>query len=254
MNQQKIGKFIYENRKKKELTQNELSKKLKVSNHTISNWENGKSMPSYDLLIPLTKELDITISELINGEYDTNKEEPNKVVEKTINFLKQIDKDKKKKYRRIGIILITLGFIIKILSMMFIHHFWDYDNYYIILSYIITIIGISYLFHEEKVKNILSKTIVGSIITLLLFTSIDIAEIKIFDVPPRYFNTRDGYTNYIGEYYALVYYTTPLYDVYGCVYEYKINPDAYPKTNYKIVPKTKNHNMKELAEKYCKKK
>ena len=55
MNQQKIGKFIYENRKKKELTQNELSKKLKVSNHTISNWENGKSMPSYDLLIPLTK-------------------------------------------------------------------------------------------------------------------------------------------------------------------------------------------------------
>jgi len=254
MNQEKIGKFIYENRKNKNLTQNELAKKLKISNHTISNWENGKTMPSYELLIPLTKELDITLSELINGEYESNVEEPNKVVEKTLNFLKQIDKDKKKKYRNIGIILITLGFLIKILSMIFIHHFWDYDNYYIILSYIVTIIGISYLFHEEKVKNILLKTMVGSIITLLLFTSIDIAEIKIFDVPPRYFTTNSGTSNFIGEYYSMHYYTTPLYDVYGCVYEYKINPDAYPKTNYKIVPKTKNKNMKELAEKYCKKK
>ena len=79
MNQEKIGKFILENRKKKNLTQNDLAKRLKVSNYTISNWENGKSMPSYELLIPLTKELDISISELINGEYESEKEEPNKV-------------------------------------------------------------------------------------------------------------------------------------------------------------------------------
>ena len=254
MNQEKIGKFISESRKKQNLTQNELAKKLKISNHTISKWENGKTMPSYELLIPLTKELDITISELINGEHDNNNEEPNKVVEKTINFLKQIDKNKKKKYQNIGTLLILIGFIIKILSMILIHHFWDYDNYYIILSYIVTIIGISYLFHEEKVKKILLKTITGALITLLLFTSIDIAEIKIFDVPPRYFTTNSGTSNFIGEFYALHYYKTPLYDVYGCVYEYKINPDAYPKINYKIVPKTKNNNMVELGEKYCKKK
>ena len=254
MNQEKIGKFISENRKKKNLTQNELAKKLKVSNHTISNWENGKSMPSYELLLPLTKELDISLSELISGEYGSHNEEPNKMVEKVINFLKQIDKDKKKKYRNIGIVIITLGITIKILSMIFIEHFWNYNDYYVLLAYIITVIGISYIYHEERVKKIILKTIVGGILTLLLFTAIDIAEIKIFNVPPRYFTTNSRTSNFIGEYYSLIYCTTPLYDVYGCVYEYKINADGYPRLDYKIVPKTKITDWKLLAEKYCKKK
>ena len=120
MDQKKIGEFILENRKKKKLTQSELAKKLKVSNYTISNWENGKSMPSYELLIPLTKELDISIPELINGEFESKLEEPNKVVEKTIKFLKHIDEDKKKKNRIIGTTIIVIGFLIKILSMILI--------------------------------------------------------------------------------------------------------------------------------------
>ena len=246
MNQEKIGKFINKNRKKKNLTQTELAKKLKVSNHTISNWENGKSMPNYELLIPLTKELDIKISELINGEYDLNNEEPNKVIEKTINFLKQIDNNKKKKYRNIGIILIILGILIKIISMIFIEHFQDYDDYYVLLSYIITVIGISYIFHEEKVKNIIIKTLSGSVIAFLLFIAIDIVEIKIFKVPPRYFeNSR--------YHYSLIYYRTPFYDVYGCDYSYGLNRELYPDIDYFIVPKTKIQDDKILEEKYCKK-
>ena len=246
MNQEKIGKFINENRKKKNLTQTELAKKLKVSNHAISNWETGKSMPNYELLTPLTKELDIKISELINGEYDLNNEEPNKVIEKTINFLKQIDNNKKKKYRNIGIILIVLGILIKIISMIFIEHFHDYDDYYVLLSYIITVIGISYIFHEEKVKKIIIKTLSGAIITFLLFITIDIAEIKIFKVPPRYFeNSR--------YHYSLIYYRTPFYDVYGCDYSYGLNRELYPDIDYFIVPKTKIQDDKILEKKYCKK-
>ena len=45
MNQDKIGKFIAENRKKKKLTQSELAEKLGVTDRSISNWENGKNMP-----------------------------------------------------------------------------------------------------------------------------------------------------------------------------------------------------------------
>lgn len=246
MNQEKIGKFIFENRKKKNLTQNELAKELKVSNYTISNWENGKSMPNYELLIPLAKELDITLSELINGEYDSNDEKPNKTVEKIINFLKQIDNDKKKKYRNIGIVLITVGILIKILSMFFIEHYQDYDDYYMLLSYIIEVIGVSYLFHEEKIKKFLLKTLVGSLLAFLIFLSIDIAEIKIFKVPPRYFNTNEYH-------YTLIYFRTPFYDVYACDYSNKINRDLYPDTDYIIVPKTNIHDHKLLEEKYCKK-
>lgn len=246
MNQEKIGKFLFENRKKKNLTQSELAKKLKVSNYTISNWENGKSMPSYELLIPLTKELDITLSELINGEHNLKDEEPNKIVEKIINFLKRIDNNKKKKYRNIGIVLIIVGILIKVLSMIFIEFYQDYDDYYMLLSYIIEVIGISYLFYEEKIINFLLKTLSGSILAFLLFLSIDIAEIKIFKVPPRYFENSQFH-------YSLIYYRTPFYDVYGCDYSNKINRDLYPDIDYFIVPKTKIQDDKILEEKYCKK-
>lgn len=37
MNQEKIGKFILENRKRKKLTQAELAEKLGVTDRTISN-------------------------------------------------------------------------------------------------------------------------------------------------------------------------------------------------------------------------
>lgn len=248
MNQEKIGKFLLENRKKQNLTQNELAKKLKVSNHTISNWENGKSMPNYDLLIPLTKELNVSISEIITGEYDSNNEEPNKVVERVIYLLKQIDKDKKKKYMNIGIVLIIIGFLLKIISMIFIEFWQPYDNYYVVLSYIITIVGTSYLFHQDKVKNMLIKTFCGAIISLMLFLSIDIAETVIFDVPPRYFNVDEMY-------YELRYYRTPFYDIYTCDYESRkqLYPTLYPDTEYKVVFKTKNYDMENLQKKYCKK-
>ncbi len=68
MNQQKIGKFIKERRKSKNLTQSQLSEKLGVSNRTVSKWKNGNSMPDYSLFMDLCKELDITANELLEGE------------------------------------------------------------------------------------------------------------------------------------------------------------------------------------------
>lgn len=249
MDQKKIGEFIFKNRKKQNLTQNELAKKLNVSNHTISNWENGKSMPSYELLIPLTKELNVSISELINGEFESKKEEPNKVIEKTINFLRQIDKDKKKKYRNIGILLIIIGLLIKILSMILIEPYWEYNTYYAILSYIISLIGISYIYQKEKVKTLIFKTTIGGIIFILLFISIDICEIKINNTVPRY--TTGG-----GRYYTLEYHQTLFYDVYRC---YKHDFSYETKNNYTIIfkkNKIRDNNfsldMKQLEEKYCK--
>ncbi|MEG0365433.1 MAG: helix-turn-helix transcriptional regulator, partial [Coprobacillus sp.] len=47
MNQQKIGKFIAESRKNKNMTQEELAQHLNVSNKSVSRWETGKNMPDY---------------------------------------------------------------------------------------------------------------------------------------------------------------------------------------------------------------
>ena len=43
MNQDKIGKFIAEQRSKKKMTQQELANKLGVTNKAVSKWENGVS-------------------------------------------------------------------------------------------------------------------------------------------------------------------------------------------------------------------
>ena len=68
MNQEKIGNFIRELRNKKKMTQQELADKIGVTDRAISKWENGKGTPDITLLIPLAKELNITVLELLNGE------------------------------------------------------------------------------------------------------------------------------------------------------------------------------------------
>ena len=50
MNQEKIGKFIAECRKEKNLTQLQLAEKLNISNRAVSKWETGKSCPDVSIM------------------------------------------------------------------------------------------------------------------------------------------------------------------------------------------------------------
>lgn len=52
-------------REKKNLSQEALSKKLKISRQSISKWEQGISYPSILYLIPITKILECTLDELL---------------------------------------------------------------------------------------------------------------------------------------------------------------------------------------------
>ena len=74
MNQEKIGKFIAECRKKQNMTQDELAYQLGVSSKTISRWETGRTLPDYSLLELLSNKLNISVLELLNGQknYDSN--------------------------------------------------------------------------------------------------------------------------------------------------------------------------------------
>lgn len=68
MNQSATGKFIARKRKEKAMTQEQLAELLGVSNKTVSKWETGKCMPDYSIIKPLCNELNITVSELMDGE------------------------------------------------------------------------------------------------------------------------------------------------------------------------------------------
>ena len=87
MNQEKIGKFIAENRKKRNLTQADIAEQLGVSNRSISNWENGKNMPDLSLLKPLCEILNITINELLSGEKLNQTEYQAKFEENIVNTI-----------------------------------------------------------------------------------------------------------------------------------------------------------------------
>lgn len=50
MDQTKVGAFLKDLRKEKELTQEQLAEELGVSGRTISRWETGKNMPDISLL------------------------------------------------------------------------------------------------------------------------------------------------------------------------------------------------------------
>lgn len=68
MDLDKIGKFIKNERKAKNLTQSELAEKLFVSEKTISKWECGNGFPDTSLMLPLCEILEISANELLSGK------------------------------------------------------------------------------------------------------------------------------------------------------------------------------------------
>ncbi len=72
-----LSKNIYELRKERGLTQEELAEAVKVSRQTISNWELGETQPNPDQLLLLAKAFDISVSELLGEEKIVRKIERN---------------------------------------------------------------------------------------------------------------------------------------------------------------------------------
>lgn len=113
MDQIAIGKFIFKKRKERNLTQEQLAERLGVSNKTISKWETGKCMPDYAIMEPLCQELNITATELLDGEeksiypYDH---------QRILQMMKEARDLKNKKFMLIGIVISLSGITFLIFS------------------------------------------------------------------------------------------------------------------------------------------
>ena len=68
MDQAKIGSFLKELRKEKNLTQEQLAEEFNVASRTVSRWENGNNMPDLSILVELADFYDVDICEIIDGE------------------------------------------------------------------------------------------------------------------------------------------------------------------------------------------
>ena len=126
MNQEKTGKFIAELRKEKGMTQEQLAEKMGVTDKSISRWENGKTMPDLSMITILAEELNVEVSELLNGRKMT-KEELEKLRDTINNVIEYSNKEKKNKttklnnYFRAGLVCILIVIL---------------DNQFNLLSYI----------------------------------------------------------------------------------------------------------------------
>lgn len=69
LNLKKIGKKITDLRKDNNMKQNELADTLYVTHQAVSKWENGRSIPSIEMLYDLTKLFNVSIDYILD---DTN--------------------------------------------------------------------------------------------------------------------------------------------------------------------------------------
>ena len=73
MNPEKVGKFIKEIRKSNNLTQQQLADKYGVTYQAVSKWENGINLPEVTLLRQMSKDFNISIEDLLDGELTERK-------------------------------------------------------------------------------------------------------------------------------------------------------------------------------------
>lgn len=72
MDQERIGGLLKSLRKEKNITQEELAERLGVSNRSVSRWENGVTMPDFDILLELADYYDVEIREILEGKREEN--------------------------------------------------------------------------------------------------------------------------------------------------------------------------------------
>ena len=95
MDQKKIGAFLKELRREKNITQEQLAEAMSVSNRTVSRWETGSNMPDLDIVIELADYYNVDIKELLNGERKS--EEMNKDVKEAVLKVADYSNDEKMK-------------------------------------------------------------------------------------------------------------------------------------------------------------
>ncbi len=73
MDSKKVGSFIKEIRKNNNLTQKELADKYGVTYQAVSKWENGLNLPDITLLRQMSKDFNISMEDILDGETTTKK-------------------------------------------------------------------------------------------------------------------------------------------------------------------------------------
>ena len=109
MDQIKIGSFIRELRKEKDLTQEDLAEHFNVARRTVSRWETGANMPDLSILVEMTDYFDVDLRELFDGERKSEK--MNKELEDTVIKTAEYSNAEKSKMAKVTLVYLVVGII-----------------------------------------------------------------------------------------------------------------------------------------------
>lgn len=225
MDTKKIGAFIAMNRKKKGYTQEQLAEKLGVTNKTISRWENRHYMPDLSLLEPLSKELDITLNELLAGEEIVKEEAMEYSEQNLIQTIDYTDKKIKDEHKKISLFIIGLGIFTSLYAFTVFPSESSWGSIYSMIGLFLFVVGI---FRELKFTSLLKKGLVSTILFALLlgiFFIFDYVSVNQFKQPPIYRLTTTTVFSEDGN--KMIEYQNPFYNVF------RINADT-PNEYYRI--------------------
>ena len=107
-----LGERLFELRKAKSLTQDEVAEKLNVTRQTVSKWETNQSTPDFDKIVPISELFEIGIEELLTGKVKEEKQEKEEEIKEKVPTKQEVkEKSAKVVSGSIFIYILSVAFI-----------------------------------------------------------------------------------------------------------------------------------------------
>ena len=184
----KIGAFLRELRKEKNLTQQEVAEVFMVTNRTISRWETGANMPDISIITEIADFYGVDVRELIEGERmqvessaeigSDSSEDTDKTLEKIIEYAgeEKIILSKRVLISSIaglvGLIIYALISRYNVLGEGLIVNLLESISLFLVYSSIITSISFTTGRLEKKYENRKKYTLKKIVLVILLISGV----------------------------------------------------------------------------------
>ena len=187
-----LNEVIRTARKRKGLSQEELSNLLDVSRQAVQKWESGSSQPELTKLVQLSNVLDFSLDEALKNKTfeETNKIETKEEAEPINNVNEEDLYLRKSDYKVIKVFLIIGCILTPISEMASLLRITNYDNksFLVLLSFLVTVPVTLFTLYKLKTSHCKKSLIFPGIISALFVSRI--AGILIFVLSPSKFITK----------------------------------------------------------------
>ena len=149
MTKERLGTFIAENRRSRDMTQRDLAERLHITDKAVSKWERGLSYPDVTLLEPLAEVFGLGVEELVACRRAEEKKEE----EQPVKNILEISRENRQSDRRKAVIWTALSALVMLAiafgaiwySSTYVH---EHRKYSIFLKE--TVEGTNYIYVEQR--------------------------------------------------------------------------------------------------------